>query len=338
LKEGEPSETVLVLDAKPNGGLTVNARPRLNLYGRLLIAQRMESGWPAPAVAEAAGVSVATVYVWWRRFRNEGPGGLVDRSCRPLRSPRRVAPEVEGEVVRLRRELKLGPHELADRTGLAVSTCHKILVRHGLQRLQWMDRPTGGVVRRIEMSRPGEELQIDVKQLGVIPPGGGHRVHGRLARPNRKRGLGYDYLHVALDAYSRVVYVERLPDQKGGSCAAFARRALAWFSDQGVQVERVQTDNAMNYVFSRDFRSALAERGAEHRLIPRRRPQRNGKVERFNRTMLEQWAYVRPYDSNEVRLAALEAWLHWYNFHRKHTALDRRPPMDRLKKVCGNYS
>ena len=314
----------------------MHPRPRLNLYGRLLLAERMEEGWPAPAVAEAAGVSVATVYVWWRRFRNDGVSGLADRSCRPHSSPRRVRAEVEAEVVRLRQELKLGPHELAERSGLAVSTCHKILVRHGLQRLQWMDRPTGRVVRRIEMSRPGEELQIDVKQLGVIPPGGGHRVHGRLARPGRKRGLGYDYLHVAIDAYSRVTYLERLPNQTGASCAGFARRALTWFAEQGVQVERVQTDNAMNYVLSRDFRSALAEHGVEHRRIRLRHPQRNGKVERFHRTLLEQWAYVRPYDSNDQRLALLDGWLHWYNYHRKHTALGRRPPMDRLKKVCGN--
>lgn len=314
----------------------MHRRPRLNLYGRLLIAERMEAGWSAAAVAEAAGVSVATVYVWWRRFRAEGAAGLEDRSCRPLRSPRRVPGELEAEVVRLRRELKVGAQELAERCGLATSTCHRILVRHGLQRLQWMDRPTGRVVRRIEMSRPGEEVQLDVKKLGAIPDGGGHRVHGRLARPNRKRGLGYDFLHVAIDAYSRAAYVERLPDERGQSCAAFARRALAWFAAHGVKVERIQTDNAMNYIYSREFKAVLAEVEVEHRLIPIRRPQRNGKVERFNRTLLEQWAYVRPYASNIDRLQALEGWLHWYNFHRKHTALGRRTPMDLLQKVCGN--
>jgi len=156
-------------------------------------------------------------------------------------------------VVRLRRELKVGPHELAERTGLAVYTCHKVLVRHGLQRLQWMDRPSGRLVRRIEMSRPGEEVQVDVKQLGVIPPGGGHRVHGRLLCPGRKRGLGYDYMHVAIDAYSRAAYVERHPDQKGTTCAGFVRRALGWFSEHGVAVERIQTDNAKNCVLSREF-------------------------------------------------------------------------------------
>ena len=316
----------------------MHARPRLNAYGRLLLAQRMAAGWRAPAVAEAAGVSVATVYVWWRRFRVEGIAGLADRSCRPHHSPRRVALVLEAEVVRLRQELKLGPHELAERSGLAVSTCHKILVRHGLQRLQWMDRPTGRLVRRIEMSRPGEELQLDVKQLGAIPPGGGHRVHGRLARPSGHHGPGYDYLHVALDAYSRVVYLERLSDQTGGTCAGFVRRAVDWFGEQGVKVERVQTDNALNYVRSRDFRSALVDKGVSHQVIPIRHPQRNGKVERFNRTLLENWAYARPYVSNQQRLAHLDTWLHWYNYHRRHIALGRRPPMDRLKNVCGNYS
>lgn len=315
----------------------MDRRPRLNYYGRLLIAERMEAGWSAGMAAEAAGVSVATVYVWWRRFRSEGLGGLKDRSCRPRRSPTRVSTEVENEVIRLRRELKAGPHVLADRTGLAPSTCHKVLVRHGLQRLAWLDRPTGRVVRRIEMSRAGEEIQIDVKQLGVIPPGGGHRIHGRQLRPGRKRGLGYDYLHVALDAYSRAAYVERLPDQKGTTCSGFLTRVVAWFAERGVAVERIQTDNAKNYTLSREFQKAVQELGIEHRLIPLRRPQRNGKVERFNRTLLEQWAYVRPYDSNDERLAQLHSWLHWYNFHRNHTALGRRPPMERLKKVCGNY-
>lgn len=185
------------------------------------------------------------------------------------------------------------------------------------------------------MTRPGEEVQIDGQQLGVIPPGGGHRVHGRLARPSRKQGLGYDYLHVAIDAYSRVAYLERHHDQTGATCAGFAARAVAWFTEQGVAIERIQTDNALNYTNSRDFRRVLVDAGIVHALIPKRRPQRNGKVERFNRTLLEQWAYVRAYDSNQEPPALLDGWLHWYNFHRKHTALDRRPPMERLKKVCG---
>jgi transposase InsO family protein len=190
------------------------------------------------------------------------------------------------------------------------------------------------------MSRPGEEVQIDVKHLAVIPPGGGHRIHGLATRAGSrsKKGLGYDYLHVALDAFSRAVYLERLPNQKGDSCAGFARRAVAWFAEQGVRVERIQTDNAMNYVVSREFRTALQQLQIRHSAIPFRRPQRNGKVERFNRTLLDQWAYVKPYSSNDERLSELEGWLHWYNFHRKHTALSRRPPMDYLKKVCGNDS
>jgi transposase InsO family protein len=315
----------------------VDRRPRLNYFGRLLIAERMEAGWRAPAVAEAAGVSVASVYNWWRRYRQEGVGGLHDRSCRPRHSPNRVRPELEAEVLRLRRDLKLGPHDIADRTGLAPSTCHKVLARHGLQRLAWLDRPTGRLIRRIEMSRAGEEVQVDVKKLGSIPPGGGHRVHGRRIRPGTLRRIGYDFLHTALDAYSRVAYVERLPDQKGTTCAAFLRRASHWFRDHGLVIECLQTDNAKNYVLSREFRAAVQELGIVHKLIPIRRPQRNGKVERFNRTLLEQWAYVRLYTTNEERIEALDPWLHWYNWHRKHTALGRRPPMERLKKVCGNY-
>jgi transposase InsO family protein len=201
-----------------------------------------------------------------------------------------------------------------------------------------MDRPTGKVVRRYEWAEPGQLVHMDVKKLGRIPPGGGHRVHGRAARPDRKRRQGYDFVHSVVDDHSRLAYSEILPDEQGPTCADFLRRSAAWFEAQGVRVQRVMTDNAMNYRLSRDFKAALVDLGAKHLLTPIYSPQVNGKVERYNRTLLERWAYVRPYEDNAERAALLSEWLHRYNFHRAHTALGGRPPIERVNRLRGNYS
>jgi transposase InsO family protein len=195
-----------------------------------------------------------------------------------------------------------------------------------------MDRPTGRVIRRYERARPGELLHVDVKKLGRIPPGGGWRAHGRgpTTAEDKRRRLGYDYLHTAVDDHSRVAYVETHPDERGPTTGAFLRRAMAFFAARGVVVEAVMTDNHMSYTLSNDVRAALDEAGVRHLLIPPRRPQVNGKVERFNRTLLEEWAYVRLYRSNRARLQALGRWLEFYNSSRPHTTLDGRPPASRL--------
>jgi transposase InsO family protein len=187
------------------------------------------------------------------------------------------------------------------------------------------------MVRRYERARPGELVHVDVKKLGRIPDGGGWRVHGReVARGSRvQRGMGYDFLHVAIDDHSRVVYVEALGDETGDTCAGFITRAIAWFNTQGVTIERVMTDNALNYRRAQSFQQALAEAGIRHLRTRPYRPQTNGKAERFNQTLRDEWAYDQPYQTNQQRLDSLPKWLHDYNWHRLHTEV-QGPPASRL--------
>ena len=317
----------------------MHRRPRLNLFGRQLIIERLASGRSAAVVAEELGVSRATVYKWCRRYQVEGDSGLLDRTCRPLTSPRCLAVQIEAEILALRRSEKLGPHRIVARLGQARSTCYKVLRRHGLHRLDMIDRPSGRVIRRYEWERPGELVHVDVKKLGRIPAGGGHRGYGRaLRRPTGNRGQGYEYVHSMVDDHSRLAYSEVLANEQGPSCAGFLRRAAAFMAEHGIRIQRVMTDNHFSYRRSKDFRAAVAELGTRQVFIPLYSPQVNGKVERFNRTLLEEWAYVRAYDSNEERLTFLTSCLHSYNFHRSHTALGGQPPIERVNGLCGNYS
>ena len=200
-----------------------------------------------------------------------------------------------------------------------------------------MDRPTGEVIRRYERERPGELIHVDVKKLGRIPPGGGWRVHGREAGVP-KCAVGYDYVHSAVDDHSRLAYSEIHGDERAATCAAFLVRCSQFFDACGVPVERVMTDNAKAYRDAYAFREAARQLGIRQVFTRPRRPQTNGKVERFNRTLLEEWAYVRPYRNNEQRTQLLEGWLHLYNFHRSHTALGGLPPISRLNNLSGNYT
>ena len=293
------------------------------------------------------GLSRPTAHKWWRRFLAEGVAGLVDRSSRPRCSPRRVPPRVERRIERLRRREKLGPVRIGQRLGMPASTVHRVLVRLGLARLAWLDRPTGRVIRRYERDRPGELVHVDVKKLGKIRDGGGWRVHGRdsaLARAQHNAGrrvggrVGYDYVHSAVDDHSRLAYSEVLPDETGATCAAFLRRAAAFFAAHGVHVQGVMTDNALNYTRSREFLAALRDLDAAHRRIPPFHPQVNGKVERFNRTLLDEWAYRQVFTSSRQRTAALDKWLHTYNHHRAHTALGGLTPIDRVNNLAGRYN
>ena len=238
--------------------------------------------------------------------------------------------------MRLRQQRKLGPARIASILGVPASTVHRVLCRHGLNRLAWMDRPTGQVIRRIHTDRPGELVHVDVKKLGRIPPGGGWRAHGRAnVVDHRKTRVGYDFVHSAIDAHSRLAFSEILPNEKGTTCAGFWERAQQFFVEHGISVEAVLTDNARNYI-GKDFTAALD--GIEHRRIRRRRPQTNGKVERFNRTLLDEWAYVRVYTSNTQRTRALDRWLHLYNHHRGHTALEGDPPITHATNLAGQHS
>lgn len=316
-----------------------HARARLTEYGRALLIERvLDEGWSAAATAEAAGVSRATVYKWLARFRGEGVAGLADRSSCPRRSPRRLSASSERRIVQLRQRRKLGPHRLGAILGVPRSTCYAVLRRHGLQRLDWMDRPTGEVIRRYERERPGELIHVDVKKLGRIPPGGGWRLHGRQPGLTHNAGAGYDYIHSAVDDHSRLAYSEIHADERVDTCAAFLVRAREFYAANGVVVERVMTDNAMAYRVGHAFREAAALLGVRQVFTRSHRPQTNGKVERFNRTLLDEWAYVRPYLTNEQRTRLLPQWLHLYNHHRSHTALGGLPPIARVNNLRGNYS
>jgi transposase InsO family protein len=296
-----------------------------------MVERVLVKGWSCSAVAEAMGVSRATVYKWLRRFETEGLEGLVDRSSAPLRRPRALSRRQVRRIIAARRRLGWGPHRLGPALGHPRSTVSGVLRRAGVPRLGETDRPTRTPIR-YERERPGELVHIDVKKLGKIRPGGGWRKLGREARPHlRTDVVGYDYLHVAVDDHSRLAHVEVLPDERGTTCAAFLARAAERFAKTGIgRIERVMTDNAWGYTRSREFRAVLQTIGAEHRPIPPYRPQLNGKAERLNRTLLEEWAYVRLYRSNEARLAALPRWLDSYNRRRPHTALGGRPPISRL--------
>jgi transposase InsO family protein len=308
----------------------------LTPIGRLTLVDRIAHGRPAAHVAGEMGVSRATAYKWWRRYVEEGEAGLIDRSSRPLRSPRRTPARVERRIESLRRRTKLGPIRIAVRLHMPASTVHRVLVRQRLNRLSWMDRPTGRVIRRYEHDHLGDLVHVDVKKLGRIPPGGGWRIHGRLG-PHHP-SVGYDYIHSAIDDHSRLAYSEICADERGATAAAFWTRAVAFFAAHGIAVQRVLTDNAFAYRNSVAFRTAVSESGAVQRFIQPRRPQTNGKVERFNRTLLEEWAYVRPYTSNQRRTTALTTWLHIYNYHRAHTSLGLLPPISRVNNVSGHYN
>ncbi|MFI8072533.1 IS481 family transposase [Streptomyces sp. NPDC086033] len=312
---------------------------RLTVHGRRLLVERVRSGRPVAHVAAEMGISRPTAHKWIRRWRSEGESGLIDRSSRPRRTPHRTAASTEAHVCRLRQDRKLGPARIGPILGLPPSTVHRILNRHGLNRLAFLDRPTGQVIRRYERERPGEMVHVDVKKLGRIPDGGGHKVLGRQAGRATRSNMGFDYIHSAVDDHSRLAYSEIHGDEKAATCAGFLRRAAAFFAASGIDhIERILTDNAWPYRKSFAWRQALADLGATGKLTRAYRPQTNGKVERFNRTLLEEWAYLRPYTSNTERTDALADFLHNYNHHRCHTALGGHPPISRVNNAAAQYT
>jgi transposase InsO family protein len=306
--------------------------------GRLLLCQRIEGGWPVAHAAESMGMSRDRAYVWWRRYQAEGVAGLEDRSSRPHRSPTRTTASRERRIMHLRRRRGLGPARIAGIVKLPASTVHAVLVRHGLNRLDCLDRPTRAPIRRMEMTRPGELVHVDIKKLGRVPRGGGWRIHGRAAvaghQSHKKRTIGYAFVHSAIDAYSRLAYSEVLNDEQGATAAGFWTRATAFFAAHGITIERVLTDNGSCYR-SRHFAAVLGE--VVHSRTKPYRPATNGKIERFNRTLLAEWAYARPWSSDGQRTRALTTWLHLYNHHRHHTAIGG-PPISRVSNLTGHNS
>ncbi len=224
----------------------MHANAPLTPEGRLRLCQRIESGWPVTAAAESMNVSRQTAHKWWRRFCDGGEAGLVDRSSRPYSCPHQTPTAVERRIVALRQSRMLGPARLAGIVDVPASTIHRVLVRHGVNRLKWMDRTSGRVIRRIETSRCGELFHIDVKKLARIPPGGGHRKLGRAAAKG-STGMGYTHIHTAIDAYSRLAYSEFAGTENTVNCVAFLDRAVTWFTECGITIERILTDNGNGY-------------------------------------------------------------------------------------------
>ena len=315
----------------------MHANAPLTPQGRLRLVRRIESGWSIAATAESMNVSRQTAHKWWHRYCEEGEAGLVDRSSRPRSCPHQTPARVERRIVALRRSRKLGPARLAGIVDVPASTVHRVLVRHGLNRLRWIDRPTGEPIRRIETTRCGELVHIDVKKLARVPDGGGHKIHGRAGTRNGsmgKRGLGYTHIHTAIDAYSRLAYSEFAGVENTTNCVAFLARAVAWFANHGIAIERILTDNGNGYR-SHAWRDRCHELDIIHTRTRPYRPATNGKVERFNRTLLDEWAYNRLWKSDASRARALDPWLHRYNHHRHHTAIGG-PPASRVNNLPGH--
>ncbi|MFL6226369.1 MAG: IS481 family transposase [Actinomycetes bacterium] len=301
-------------------------------------AARSTRAAQAAQAAQALGVSRATADKWLARYRTHGRAGLADRSSRPHRCPHALPVSQVRRVLAARRRHRQGPHRLAWRQGMPRSTIYGVLARHGMGRLAHTDRASGVVVR-YQREHPGERVHLDVKKLGRIPDGGGHRVHGRTPTTPTGRGIGYDSVHSAVDDRSRVAFSQVLPDESAMTAALFLIEAAGFFADHGVQIQRVLTDNAKAYAESVVFAETAAGLGIALRRTRRYRPQTNGKVERFNKTLLEEWAYARLYRSNRERRRALRRWLRFYNRRRPHTALDGLTPMAVLdNNVHGNHT
>jgi transposase InsO family protein len=273
---------------------------------------------------------------------------MADRSSRPHHCPRRTPARTERRIIKVRVLRRWGPARIGWLLGLHPSTVHRVLARYGLARLSWLDRATGRVVRRYEHAAPGDLVHVDVKKLGRIPDGGGHRVTDRITAGANKRAtttarsrygkprIGYSYLHTAVDDHSRLAYAEILSDEKKDTAAAFWRRASSYFTSCGITIQRVLTDNGGCYR-SHAFAAALGPAVTHKRTRPYR-PQTNGKVERFHRTLADEWAYARPYTSDTERADAFGPWLHIYNHHRGHTALGGHPPASRVPNLSGQYT
>jgi transposase InsO family protein len=304
-----------------------HASARLTPKGRRLLIDRVGSGWTITKAAQAAGISRQTGSKWVGRYRREGDPGLVDRPSAAHRQARAHPAWLVERLCARRRELRAGPHVLGWETGLARSTVYALLRREGLGRLDRLE-PRPPVVR-YERERPGELVHLDTKQLGRIGEGGGHRVHGRRSgETDRHRGIGWNRVHLAIDDHSRLAYAEELPDESPVTTAGFLHRAWRFYARHGIAIERILTDNGGCYR-SRDFAAACDELGIGHRFTRPYRPQTNGKAERMVRTLLNEWAYARPFADTADRIALLPQFLDFYNRRRPHWSLAGQPPISR---------
>ncbi|WP_144793354.1 IS481 family transposase [Microbacterium paludicola] len=314
-----------------NAPFTPEGRTRL---ARLIV----DEGWPVRRAAERFQCSPATASRWARRYRAGQP--MTDRSSRPLRSPSRLPQRLERRIIALRFTRRWGPHRISYHLGVPRSSVGRVIVRYRMPLLAHVDQSTGLRVRkpsanRYEAASPGELVHVDIKKLGRIPNGGGWRKLGFTVgrRNNGRRGLGYAFLHHAVDDHSRLAYSEVLDDERKATAADFWIRARSFFIEHGIEVTAVMTDNGSCYR-SRAFADALGSH-VKHRRTRPYRPQTNGKVERFNRTLATEWAYADTYTSEDDRVAAYPAWLHHYNHHRPHTGIGGSVPASRVHNLPG---
>ncbi|GAA3893210.1 IS481-like element ISMsm9 family transposase [Leifsonia kafniensis] len=319
-----------------------HANAKLTPAGRLqLVNLVVDGGWKQSRVAERFQCHRATVSKWVARYRAEGEAGLADHSSRPKHSPKQTAQRTERRIVALRVTRRWGPHRIAYHLHLPQSTVSKVLGRYRVPLLGHLDLNTGVRVRkakpvRYERANPGDLVHVDVKKLGWIPDGGGHRTLGRVKGNKNRSGAGYAYLHSAIDDHSRVVYSEILENEKKETTAEFWKRANAFYAGLGITVTRVMTDNGSCYR-SGLFKDTLGEK-IKHKYTRPYRPQTNGKIERFHRTLAFEWAYAHHYDSDAARAATYQDWVHSYNHHRPHTGIGGKSPIERVHNVNGKNS
>lgn len=320
-----------------NAALTPRARLRL---AKLIVEER----WPVAVAARMFMASPPTARKWAARFRVEGPAGMTDRSSRPRSMPTKTSPAMVKRIVKARWRRRLGPVQIAGELGIPASTIHAVLVRCRINRLSHIDRVTGEPIRRYEHDHPGSLIHVDVTKFGNIPDGGGWRFVGKqqgdrnreaTAKRTGQRHAHYEpnvgtaFVHTVIDDHSRVAYAEICTNEKAVTAIGVLERAIAWFADHGVTVERVLSDNGSAYK-SYAWRDACAALGIRHKRTRPYRPQTNGKIERFHRALADGWAYARFYGSEAERRAALPGWMHFYNQHRHHSAIGA-PPISRIE-------
>jgi len=304
-----------------------------------MVACVLQRRWTIEATAERFQVDAKTVRKWRDRFLAEGVAGLEDRSSRPRRSPNRTPYRQRRQVLELRREHRWGAAHIGHELGLASSTVQSILRAGGVGRLDRGDRATASKHRphRYQWALPGQMIHVDIKKIAAVPDGGGWRVHGRGAEHGmgRHARVGYRYIHTAIDDRTRLAYSEILNDEQAATAAAFLARAVLWFKLRGVSVERVLTDNGACYR-SNAWKTSCQTASVTHKRTRPHRPQTNGKVERFHRILLEEWAYIRAWHSETERVAGYDAFIHFYNQHRSHGALGWLSPIATLNRYRDN--
>jgi len=304
---------------------------RYSFESRCRLVALVLAGASPQAAAAACGASRATGYRLWRRYQEGGWSGLGDRPPVPVRQPRRLSAAVEAEILEAREYAHAGPVIVGGLLGRPASTVWKVLRRHGRSRLQ---RPAAEPVVRYERERPGELVHVDIKRLGRFWTVGKAILGDGL---QRSRHAGWQYLHLAIDDHSRLAYAELLTSESPADCVAFLRRASAWYAEHGITVERVLTDNGNGYR-SHAWADACAELTIARRYTRPRRPQTNGKAEALVKTLLREWAYRFAYPTSSHRARALPGYLRWYNTHRPHSSIGRKPPISRVSQVCGSHT